>query len=148
MQMLLPSFYKVSWSILKNDYDVADAVQEAIIACWENIDRLRDAGKVKSWSLKILANKSRAVLRSRKVIPFDEASIEQCTLEDYGLVEWKQLVGQLDEKYRLVFVLFYEQGLSTKEIASIAGVTQSAVTTRLARAREQLKSDYSGGEGN
>ena len=139
---LLPSFYKVAWSILKNDHDAADAVQNAIIACWRHLHQLKDAGKVKPWALKILTNESRRTLRSRKTISLEENGHMQCTQDEYGLIEWKQLVGSLDKKYRLVFVLFYEQGLSTKEIASIAGVTQSAVTTRLARARQQLKNDY------
>lgn len=144
IEVLLPSFYKVAWSILKNDHDAADAVQETVIACWQHLGQLRDSNKVKSWALKILANKSRKMLHSRKTVAFDENAREQCMQDDYGLIEWKQLVGNLDEKYRLVFVLFYEQGLTTKEIASIAGITQSAVTTRLARARQQLRDDYTG----
>lgn len=144
MKTLLPSFYKVAWSILKNDHDAADAVQETIIACWQHLSQLRDPSKVKSWALKILTNESRKILRSRKAIAFSESTHEQCAQDEYGLIEWKQLVGKLGEKYRLVFVLFYEQGLTTKEIAAIAGITQSAVTTRLARARQQLKDDYTG----
>ena len=45
----------------------------------------------------------------------------------------------LPEKYRTVLDLFYYEELSTKEIAALLGLRQSAVTTRLSRARELLK---------
>ena len=50
-----------------------------------------------------------------------------------------QEIMDLPEKYRTVLNLFYYEELSTKEIAQILGVRQSVVTTRLSRAREQLK---------
>jgi RNA polymerase sigma-70 factor (ECF subfamily) len=45
----------------------------------------------------------------------------------------------LPEKYRTVLHLFYYEDLSTKEIAGLLELRQSAVTTRLHRARELLK---------
>ena len=46
---------------------------------------------------------------------------------------------ELPEKYRVVLYLFYYEEFSTKEIAELLGLRQTAVTTRLARGREQLK---------
>ena len=48
-------------------------------------------------------------------------------------------VMKLKPKYRQAIHLFYFEGYSTAEIADILRVSQSAVTTRLARARHQLK---------
>ena len=52
----------------------------------------------------------------------------------FGLRSWL-----LPEKYRIVLYLFYYEEFSTKEIAEMLGVRQTAVTTRLVRGREQLK---------
>ena len=48
-------------------------------------------------------------------------------------------VMKLKPKYRQAIHLFYYEGYSTAEIADILHVSQSTVTTRLARARHQLK---------
>ena len=48
-------------------------------------------------------------------------------------------IYQLKPKYREVVLLFYYQELKVKEIAGILGISESAVTVRLTRAREQLK---------
>ena len=50
-----------------------------------------------------------------------------------------QEVMALPEKYRTVLNLYYYEELSTGEIASVLNLRQSAVTTRLSRARELLK---------
>ena len=53
--------------------------------------------------------------------------------------ELYQTVMELPEKYRVVLYLFYYEELSTKEIAGLLGIGQTAVTTRLSRGRAQLK---------
>ena len=40
------AMYQMAKSILKNDDDVADAMQETILACWEKIDTLKEAGSL------------------------------------------------------------------------------------------------------
>ena len=56
--------------------------------------------------------------------------------EEQGLYE---AVMELPEKYRTVLDLFYYEDLSVKEIAGLLRIDTSAVTTRLSRARAQLK---------
>lgn len=46
---------------------------------------------------------------------------------------------QLERKYRIVVVLYYYEGYSTSEIASMLGVPVNTVSTRLARARAKLR---------
>jgi len=50
-----------------------------------------------------------------------------------------QKVMELPEKDRAVVYLYYFEGYSTSEIARLTHTTQTAVSTRLARAREKLK---------
>ena len=48
------------------------------------------------------------------------------------------MVGQLPPKYRAVVHLYYYEGYDQSEIASILGITRTAVQTRMQRAREKL----------
>lgn len=138
MRKNMQSMYKTAWVYLKNDQDIADAVQETILTCYEKVDTLRNAKYFKTWMIRILINKCNDILRKR---PLYE-SIEQCeagTL-DSGIesCEWKELLSCLDDTSRKIVMLFYYEELSIKEIAGTLNMNQNTVTTRLRRARKKL----------
>ena len=64
------------------------------------------------------------------------------TVETEANLEWKEALRGLDEKYRLIVVLFYADGLRTAEIGKLLQLPDSTVRTRLARGREQLAKYY------
>ena len=64
------------------------------------------------------------------------------TVEAEANLEWKEALWGLDEKYRLIVVLFYAEGLRTAEIGKLLQLPNSTVRTRLARGREQLARYY------
>ncbi|MCD7765126.1 MAG: sigma-70 family RNA polymerase sigma factor, partial [Lachnospiraceae bacterium] len=53
-------------------------------------------------------------------------------------------LNMLDEKYRLVLMLYYVEGYKTSEISAILEVTESTVRTQLARGREKLAQAVTG----
>ena len=57
--------YRLAWAILLNDADAADAVQDAFVAAWQQLPRLRDPGAFDSWLNRIVANASRMARRHR-----------------------------------------------------------------------------------
>ena len=61
--------------------------------------------------------------------------------EEESHLDLFQTVMNLDKKYRVPILLFYYEGYSTAEIASILGVPEKTVSTRLFRAKAKLK-DY------
>ena len=66
-------------------------------------------------------------------------SIPEPVFEEPGQRDLYREVLALAEKYRTVLGLYYYEELSTKEIAALLNIRQTAVTTRLARGRELLK---------
>ena len=64
--------YKVAKAILKNDDDVADAMQETILTCWEKIDSLKKEDYFKTWRIRILINQCNSIYRKRKKLVLDE----------------------------------------------------------------------------
>lgn len=66
----------------------------------------------------------------------------ESTVEAEANLEWKEALRGLDEKYRLIVVLFYADGLRTAEIGKLLQLPDSTVRTRLARGREQLARYY------
>ena len=68
-------------------------------------------------------------------------------LEEYDNVEWMEMMNGLDEKYRLVMILYYVNGLPAADISSILHIPESTVRTRLSRGRKQIAQIYHMGTG-
>lgn len=143
MESQMKNMYKVAWSYLKNDDDAADAIQDTILTCFEKIDTLEKNKYFKTWLTRILINKCKAMLNNRKEISMEENILEnQSWQSDYSDLEWNELLSLLDEKYRVVVLLYYAEGFKAKEISQILDVKESTVQSRLARAREKISKEY------
>ena len=138
MNFYMKDMYRTAVAILMNDEDAADAIQETILTCWEQLNSLRDNRLFKTWMTRILINKCYNI-RNKRLESVDISEHEDLTVyEEKSNLEIKEILQQLDEKYRVVLMLYYSDGYSTKEIAAILHIPVSTVQTRLSRGREQL----------
>lgn len=145
MQLHERDMYRTASAILSQDADIADAMQETILTCWEKINTLQKNRYFKTWMIRILINNCNDILRSGRRMVCVEELPEQAskdTVETESNLEWKEALRGLDEKYRLIVVLFYVEGLRTAEIGKLLQLPDSTVRTRLARGREQLAKYY------
>lgn len=141
MQAYTKDMYRVAISILMNDEDAADAIQETILTCWEKIEMLKYEQYFKTWLIRILINNCYDIRKTReKIITMEE--FEEPYAEDFYNLELKEALSKLDEKYRIVMVLFYAEGYRIREIAKLLNISQSTVQTRLDRGRKKLKDYY------
>lgn len=95
-------------------------------------------GKERAWLMQVTVNQCRSLLRSswwKYTVPLDETILAPDT-ESSGI---RQAVMALKPKYRVVVYLHYYEQYTTAEIARMLHITPSAVTTRLDRARQQLR---------
>lgn len=134
------SLYHISKSILKNDADCEDAVQEAIAIAFAKLHTLKEEQYAKTWLTRILINECYHILRKReRFTPFPDYKEEtEWGLEDYS--ELYQALFMLKKEYRLTIVLHYLEGYSVKEIAHIMNTGIGTVKSRLSRGRDKLKS--------
>ncbi|MCA1778963.1 MAG: sigma-70 family RNA polymerase sigma factor [Xanthomonadaceae bacterium] len=130
-----------------------DLVQETFLRAWKAIDKLKDAGAAKSWLITIL-RREYARTFERKVPPLTDIDnvvvAEELELTPEDRTERDMLrkaMMELDKKYREPLVLQTIMGLSITEIASELELTESAVMTRVFRAREKLKEKLRPSEG-
>lgn len=134
--------YKVAVSILMNDEDAADAIQDAILTCWEKIHTLKQPKYFKTWLIRILIYKCYDIRKTHEKITYLE-EYEEIAAEEYSNLEFKEALSVLDEKYRTIIVLYYSEGYTAKEIAELLHIPQGTVLTRMKRAREKLADYYS-----
>ncbi len=137
------SLYLLAFSILKNDEDAKDAVQDALIQAYRNLDSLRDKSKFRPWIMKILTNCAYAALRKKAPAEQIETQWDLAAPEERIDISTKlslwEAVQLLPLPYRTVVTLYYYENLSVKEIGKITDSRPDAVKKRLSRAREQLK---------
>ena len=72
MQLYMTDMYKVAYAILMNDEDVADAIQDTILSCYENLRSLKQNRYFKTWMLRILINKCKDILKQKKQVTYTD----------------------------------------------------------------------------
>lgn len=141
MKENMQSMYKTAWVYLRHEQDVADAVQDTILACYEKISTLRNAAYFKTWMIRILINKCNDILRKRRPYTQQETETERGSA-DPGLerCEWKELLNCLEASSREIVLLYYYEELTVPEIAAVLDMNKNTVMTKLDRARKKLRS--------
>lgn len=130
--------YRVSRTILRNDEDCKDALQETALKAWENRHKLRDLDFFGTWITRILINECHTIGRKkRKYLLQDEVEFSSSSHAPSPDLQWA--LESLPEKLRLPLVLHYLEGYSYEQIASMLFVPQSTVRSRLSRARSELR---------
>jgi RNA polymerase sigma factor (sigma-70 family) len=123
-----------------------DVAQEAFVAAWRDLDRLRDGSRIGSWvagiARNLAANAVRTAARRERAIA--EPSPDVPTPEDAALErEDRELLhralAEIPETHRETLVLFYLQGQSIAEIASALEINEDLVKQRLSRARRAVR---------
>ncbi|MCB1735261.1 MAG: sigma-70 family RNA polymerase sigma factor [Gammaproteobacteria bacterium] len=129
---------------LSGDHSIADdLVQDTLLRAWRSLSQLRDPKAVKGWLLTTLRREN--ARRFERIQP-NYSDIELDTLCADGIgaeVEsdtevMRDAIRRLPKAYREPLLLQIVGGYGYDEIADMLGVTQSAVTSRLFRARQKL----------
>lgn len=134
--------YATAKSILVNDQDCADAIQEAIVKAFSKIHTLEKDRFAKTWLIRILINECYNIARRGGMSEqWDDAYAEYIVKhEDYrDYSELYRAVNDLKEELRVPVILYYMEEFSVKEVAQILDISEGAVQKRLARARAKLK---------
>lgn len=140
------SMYYVAKSILGNDEDCADAIQNAILGAFSSLKTLRNDKHFKTWLTRILINECYSIIRkNKKMVSYDEYMDMDMDMPDSS-VEYSEVymeIQALEEKYRVPFVLHYVEGFSLKEISVMLGSSEASIKMRLMRGRNILKKQLS-----
>lgn len=141
------AMYALSFSILRNDEDVADAISESVIKAYCHVDQLKDDKAFKAWLLKIVHHTSVEMLRQRHpTVDIDEQTYlaDGSSPGDLSTkIALREAVEALRQPYRTVVVLYYYECLSVEDISVVTSASKGAVKKQLSRAREILRQSLS-----
>jgi RNA polymerase sigma-70 factor (ECF subfamily) len=151
--------FRIAHSVTHNREDSQDAVQEAFLKAYQHLGDFRGDSQFSTWLIRITLNQS--LMKLRKQRRTREVSLD----EDFGtdedmlpreVIDWApnaeelysvselrniliKTIEELRPILRAVFVLQDLEGLSTDQTAEVMNLSQSAVKSRLWRARLQLR---------
>ncbi len=134
--------YRYAFSILKNDSDTKDVMQDAIIKAYENLDSLKEPKKFKTWIITILKNCVYDFLRKKKyLVDIDEKNVAEKGKELFveEKIDLYDAIQQLPLAYRTTIILYYFENMKIKDISVILDESSATVRKRLSRAREKLR---------
>lgn len=135
----LQIMYKIAWTYLKNNDDVADVIQDTICSCYEKIGQLKKAEFFRTWLIRILINHCYDILDDKKqVLPVEVIPETACKDTLYEKSEWHQVMRKLTEEYQAPMILYYLEEMPVKEIAELLELPENTVKSHLYRGRKQL----------
>jgi len=154
--------FRLARSILKDDAEAEDAVQEAYLSAYRSIATFRGGAKLSTWLARIVINQSFARLRLRNrdavVVPIDASAhdAEEGIMAESSAQrpeaaamrnEMRRLlerrIDALPEQFRTVFVLREVEEMSVEETAECLDLAPATVRTRAFRARALLRESLS-----
>lgn len=143
MRGQMQNMYKTARALLYADEDIADAIQDTILTCWEKLSQLQEPKYFRTWMTRILINKCNDILRKQQKFVLVEDMPDTPT-DDLGFanLEWEQILMRLKPRDCIVVILYYVEGFKTSEIAQMLDMPESTVRGSLARSREKLATEY------
>jgi RNA polymerase sigma-70 factor, ECF subfamily len=154
--------FVLSYSILRNREDAEEAVQQAMLNIFSRLSQLDDIERFKQWAMRVIENEAKMHRRKRRQHLYesiegshpDPAQEKPFRLRQFA--DWRELpsdiveqaevrsaiwkaLSELPDIYREVFVLRDVQHLDVAETAQTLGIGDSAVKTRLHRARLMMR---------
>ncbi len=156
--------YRIARGILRNEADAEDAVQDAYVRAYENLDQFQGKGPLSAWLAKITVNEALGRLRrvdiARDGISLDEPeereeanfmadlisslpSPEQSAARAELRRLMESAIDALPDAYRMAFILCGVEELSVAETADCLDVEPATVKTRYHRARKILQKQLS-----
>lgn len=155
--------YRLAMKMLGDTRDAEDVMQETFLKAFRSIENFRGGSSVSTWLYRIATNEALMMIRKRKPESYPVELDQEPADSDYQpveIVDWgelpedrlltaenidylNKLVQLLSPALRIVFLLRDVMELSVRETGEVLGITETAVKTRLSRARLQLRQDLS-----
>lgn len=153
--------YRLAVKILGNPQDAEDILQETFIKAFRYLPDFNGRSRLSTWLYRIATNEALMLIRRRKpdAVSIDEPrNGDEQDQEPLQIVDWccmpeqemlssesreylDQAIESLPTSLRVVFVLRDIEGLSTLETGEVLNLSETAVKTRLSRARLRLREE-------
>ena len=143
--------YKVANAYCRDEEDRKDLIQEIIFQLWRSFAKYDQQYRASTWTYRIALNVSISFYRKEKrrtspampltkdilrvTDPYEDAALEE------NVTRLHQFINQLPALHRALMILYLDEK-SYAEIASILGITETNVATKISRIKQKLKRQF------
>ena len=142
VEKYLDCIYRVAVNGCKHHADAEDVVQNTFVKLWERTESFADEEHVRKWLIRVAVNECNSLWRSgwKRRTAYLEEMITEPAYQTAEKSNMYYAVQELPPKYRQIVYLHYYEEYSIREIAKMMRLSETAVKTRLLRARQKIKS--------
>ena len=140
-----PKMLSVCRYYIKDLQNAESVMLNGFFKGFTHLKNFKNEGSFEGWLRRIMVRESISFLRSKKTIEFsveDEKLPQQETNQievNMGVVELQQLIDELPEGYRMVFVMYAIEGYKHSEISDILNISEGTSKSQLFKARQMLQ---------
>lgn len=130
--------YRIALTYCKNSNDAKDVTQDVFLKYYVSTVHFESDEHIKAWLIKVAINQCKKLLISpwfQRTQPLDE----NISFNEQSNADLFNVIMKLPKSYRIVIHLFYYEGYSTKDIATMLNKKETTVRSSLLRARKKLK---------
>ena len=152
--------YRIARSVILDDHEAEDVVQETYVRAFTRLVDFRGDASLSTWLTRIALNEALQRRRRQRTVYLDviDAARNRANMQ----IDWSPMIApdqdperataqhqirrfldraidDLPEAFRTVFVMRDIEGVTTEETATLLGIRQATVKTRLHRARRMLR---------
>lgn len=146
--------YRFSYSYLKSEAEAEDVVQEVFLNLWKNRSRLKTETSFQSYLFTIafhaiLKNFDKKTQQQKfQLNLFESLAAESATLEDHNnfellLSKLNELIEQLPQRRKEIFLKRKREGKSIQNIAKEMGISEKTVENQITEAMNSLRKSFS-----
>ncbi len=146
-----PKLLASAITLIGNETDAEDAVQDTLLKMWTIRDRLSSYRSPEALGLVMTRNFCLDRLRKKNLVvlsaidsDLDEpergpSSAEEIMIDRENQLELHDIIGKLPSSQREILLMRHEENMEIGEIAATRGITEGNVRTLLSRARHRIK---------
>lgn len=144
--------FTIAFSLMNNEYDTQDAIQETIYRILTKLCTLKDETKFKAWVTTIILNVCNEMLAksciNEEFTTYDEETINNVIDEtnQYAELEnnerFNEIIDFLDEDDKIITIMTYSFNLKSKQIAKILNLKDGTVRMKLCRIKAKIKDKH------
>ncbi len=143
-KQMYEDMYKFSYLMLGNREDAIDAVSDAVLDIYKNINKVRNVSAFYNWCMKILwakCKQKRKEYFNKSVEYLEELEATSDFVKENSLenIYLKEELIKLDYDERTIILLKFLYGYNSREIAEIMKLKPTTVRSKQSRALEKLR---------
>ena len=142
-EMYSPKMLSVCRIYIKDLQHAEDVMLKGFLKVFTHLNDFKEEGSFEGWIRKIMVRESISFLRTQKKIEFQEEFSDDLSFDDissnFEVAHIQQLIDELPEGYKMVFVMYAIEGYKHQEIAKTLNITVGTSKSQLFKARKMLQ---------